>query len=50
MGNLLPTPTLPYCPVVVCPSSPVSFISHLNASAASPYAQNTRVILFAVLF
>lgn len=31
------------------PSSPVSFISHLNASAASPHANNTHAILFAVL-
>lgn len=31
------------------PSPPVSFISHLNASAASPHANNTHAILFAVL-
>lgn len=31
------------------PSSPVSFISHLNASAASPHAKTTHAILFAAL-
>lgn len=31
------------------PLSPVSFISHLNASAANPHAKNTHAFLFAVL-
>lgn len=31
------------------PSTPISFTSHLNASAASPHAKTAHVILFAVL-